>query len=317
MVSEIDDIGTAINRFKHHDVPIVFGPGRHIASNSVFLYFLDPDGLTLEYSYGMEEFAGALAASAADAAAGAPVDRQLGRHSRSAHVSRRAGAAVHRRAWLVGEGCRVNSRAIDIHTHVVPHDLPPYAGASGESSWPSMVESSQCHHRSVMIDGKVFRSVSHECWDVEQRLIQMDATGIRHQVLSPMPELLSYWMSPSDALALCRYVNDVTAEMVARAPERFSALGAVPLQDPELAARELEALMATGHFSGVEIGTNVDGVVIGDARFEPFFATAERLGAAIFVHPLRPTRSRPAGRVGRRLCSSWRFRAKRRWPPHR
>jgi 2,3-dihydroxy-p-cumate/2,3-dihydroxybenzoate 3,4-dioxygenase len=57
MVSEIDDIGTAINRFKHHNVPIVFGPGRHIASNSVFLYFLDPDGLTLEYSYGMEEFA--------------------------------------------------------------------------------------------------------------------------------------------------------------------------------------------------------------------------------------------------------------------
>jgi 2,3-dihydroxy-p-cumate/2,3-dihydroxybenzoate 3,4-dioxygenase len=57
MVSEIDDIGTAINRFKRHDVPIVFGPGRHIASNSVFLYFLDPDGLTLEYSYGMEEFA--------------------------------------------------------------------------------------------------------------------------------------------------------------------------------------------------------------------------------------------------------------------
>jgi 2,3-dihydroxy-p-cumate/2,3-dihydroxybenzoate 3,4-dioxygenase len=37
-------------------VPVVFGPGRHIASGSVFLYFLDPDGLTLEYSFGMEEF---------------------------------------------------------------------------------------------------------------------------------------------------------------------------------------------------------------------------------------------------------------------
>jgi aminocarboxymuconate-semialdehyde decarboxylase len=182
----------------------------------------------------------------------------------------------------------VNSSAIDIHTHIVPRDLPPYAGASSESSWPSMVESSQCSHRTMMIDGKVFRSVSHECWDVEQRLIQMDATGIRHQVLSPMPELLSYWMSPSNALSLCQYINDVTVEMVARAPERFSALGAVPLQDPDLAARELEVLMATGHFRGVEIGTNVEGVVIGDARFEPFFATAERLGAAIFVHPLRP-----------------------------
>jgi len=56
MVSEIDDLGMALNRFKRHDVPVVFGPGRHPASNSIFLYFLDPDGLTLEYSFGMEEF---------------------------------------------------------------------------------------------------------------------------------------------------------------------------------------------------------------------------------------------------------------------
>jgi 2,3-dihydroxy-p-cumate/2,3-dihydroxybenzoate 3,4-dioxygenase len=56
MVSEIDDIGVALNRFKKNDVPIVFGPGRHVASNSVFLYYLDPDGMTLEYSFGMEEF---------------------------------------------------------------------------------------------------------------------------------------------------------------------------------------------------------------------------------------------------------------------
>jgi 2,3-dihydroxy-p-cumate/2,3-dihydroxybenzoate 3,4-dioxygenase len=56
MVSEIDDIGRAINRFKKHDVPVVWGPGKHPASNSVFLYFLEPDGVTLEYSFGMEEF---------------------------------------------------------------------------------------------------------------------------------------------------------------------------------------------------------------------------------------------------------------------
>jgi 2,3-dihydroxy-p-cumate/2,3-dihydroxybenzoate 3,4-dioxygenase len=56
MVAEIDDVGVALNRFKRHQVPVVFGPGRHIASNSVFLYFLDPDGMTLEYSFGMEEF---------------------------------------------------------------------------------------------------------------------------------------------------------------------------------------------------------------------------------------------------------------------
>ncbi|MEI8152637.1 MAG: VOC family protein [Hyphomicrobiales bacterium] len=56
MVTEIDDVGRGLARFKSKDVPIVFGPGRHPASTSVFLYFLDPDGLTLEYSFGMEEF---------------------------------------------------------------------------------------------------------------------------------------------------------------------------------------------------------------------------------------------------------------------
>jgi 2,3-dihydroxy-p-cumate/2,3-dihydroxybenzoate 3,4-dioxygenase len=56
MVSEIDDIGRAIARFGKNGVRVVYGPGRHPPSDSVFLYFLEPDGLTLEYSYGMEEF---------------------------------------------------------------------------------------------------------------------------------------------------------------------------------------------------------------------------------------------------------------------
>lgn len=56
MVSDIDDVGRAINRMKKADVPIVFGPGRHEPSGSIFLYFLDPDGMTTEYSFGMEEF---------------------------------------------------------------------------------------------------------------------------------------------------------------------------------------------------------------------------------------------------------------------
>lgn len=56
MVTDIDDIGKALYRLRRHDVPIVFGPGRHPPSESIFLYFLDPDGITLEYSFGMEEF---------------------------------------------------------------------------------------------------------------------------------------------------------------------------------------------------------------------------------------------------------------------
>jgi 2,3-dihydroxy-p-cumate/2,3-dihydroxybenzoate 3,4-dioxygenase len=56
MVSEIDDIGKALNRFRKAKVPVSFGPGRHVASTSVFLYFEDPDGMTIEYSFGMELF---------------------------------------------------------------------------------------------------------------------------------------------------------------------------------------------------------------------------------------------------------------------
>ena len=56
MVTDLDDVGRSIKRVKQADSPIVFGPGRHPPSGSVFLYFLDPDGMTVEYSYGMEEF---------------------------------------------------------------------------------------------------------------------------------------------------------------------------------------------------------------------------------------------------------------------
>jgi 2,3-dihydroxy-p-cumate/2,3-dihydroxybenzoate 3,4-dioxygenase len=56
MVEDIDDIGISRNRILNGDIPVVFGPGRHEPSESIFFYFLDPDGMTLEYSFGMEEF---------------------------------------------------------------------------------------------------------------------------------------------------------------------------------------------------------------------------------------------------------------------
>lgn len=54
MVTDIDDVGKAMNRMKKANVPIVFGPGRHLPSTSIFIYYLDPDGMTVEYSFGME-----------------------------------------------------------------------------------------------------------------------------------------------------------------------------------------------------------------------------------------------------------------------
>lgn len=176
--------------------------------------------------------------------------------------------------------------AIDIHTHVVPAELPSYSGG-GDLPWPS-VRHSACCKAEVIVSGKLFREIDDRCWNVDRRVEGMARMGVGMQVLSPMPELLSTWFPAAAAAQLGRAVNAAIAAMVAQAPDRFAGLGMVPLQDPELAARELEHAMRELGLRGVEIGTNVEGRAIGDRFFDPFFAAARELGAAIFVHPLRP-----------------------------
>lgn len=178
--------------------------------------------------------------------------------------------------------------AIDVHTHVVPFELPACPAAASAARWPEIRAGGDCGHRNVVIAGKLFRTVSDACWDISRRLGAMDAAGITTQVLSPMPELLSYWIETPDALVLGRAVNDAIGTMVEQAPGRFAGLGMVPMQDPELAAHELETLMRDERFRGIEVGTNVNGVSIADSRFAPVFAAAEATGAAIFVHALHP-----------------------------
>jgi aminocarboxymuconate-semialdehyde decarboxylase len=179
------------------------------------------------------------------------------------------------------------SESIDVHTHVVPEQFPRYAGSNVDVPWPSMAEAHACH-RHVMISGKVYRTVSDGCWSVPRRIEDMNAMRVARQALSPMPELLSYWLPVADAKVLVRYMNDQIAAMVARAPERLVGLGAVPLQDLDAALAELEYVVGTLKFSGVEIASHVNGTSIGDPRFGPFFAAADALGAAVFVHALRP-----------------------------
>lgn len=176
---------------------------------------------------------------------------------------------------------------IDIHCHVVPESFPPYAGRNAGVPWPSMAEAHACH-KHVMISGKVYRTVSDGCWSVPRRIEDMGKMQVTRQALSPMPELLSYWLPLDDARVMIRYLNDQIAAMIERAPERFTGLGAVPLQDLDASLRELEYVVKKLDFKGVEIASHVNGTSIGDPRFEPFFAEAEKLGAAVFVHALRP-----------------------------
>ena len=120
---------------------------------------------------------------------------------------------------------------------------------------------------------------------VDAILAAQDEAGIDHVVLCPWVNLLGYDAPEGEALERCRVQNAGLAALQAAHPERISVLGTVPLQDPEIAAGELEALMAVGSFAGVEIAASVNGIALGDDRLAPFWSAAEATGALVFVHP--------------------------------
>jgi aminocarboxymuconate-semialdehyde decarboxylase len=175
---------------------------------------------------------------------------------------------------------------IDIHSHVVPNGFPGPPSACTCGRWPSL-EHRGGDRAAVVIGGRDFRAIDDRSWDVGRRVADMDADGISIQALSPMPELLSHWLDAASALEMAHHVNGAIAGMTAEAPGRLVGLGMVPMQAPELAARELERLKADG-FAGIEIGSNINGLSPADPRFDVVYAEAERLGLAVFVHALKP-----------------------------
>ena len=176
---------------------------------------------------------------------------------------------------------------VDVHAHVVPREFPAYLPQPDLKGWPSMAPAQACH-RHVMIDGKTYRTVSDKCWDTARRLPDLEAMGLSLQVISPMPELFGYWLPAAAGVALNSYVNDQIAEMISRSEGRLAGLAGVPLQDLDAAIGELNRIMAIPGFRGVEIGSNVNGRPVGAPEWRPFFAAAEALGAAVFVHAVRP-----------------------------
>jgi len=176
---------------------------------------------------------------------------------------------------------------IDMHAHVVPEHFPSAAGRDSAARWPRM-DHTEPGRANVMIEGRNFRTIHSGNWNAERRLADMDAHGADAEAISPMPELLSYWFTPRDGVDMCRHLNEFIAGLCEAAPARFFGLGAVPLQEPDLATKELASVKQLG-LAGVEIGSNVLGKSLGEERFRDFFGEAERQGLAVFVHALHPT----------------------------
>jgi aminocarboxymuconate-semialdehyde decarboxylase len=174
------------------------------------------------------------------------------------------------------------SLVVDAHAHVIVPEIARDAGPAEE--WRTRVWR-EGDHQAFEVGGREVRSAVREWSDLERILADQDEAGTDVVVLSPLVLLLSYDVGPEEGLRRCRIQNEGLARLVRAGAGRVAALGAVPLQDPELAAKELRALMAGGVLGGVEVAASVRGRFLGDDAFAPFWDAAEETGALVFVHP--------------------------------
>ena len=183
---------------------------------------------------------------------------------------------------------------VDIHSHFLPKTWPDFAARFGGDQWPSLRHTgnlpggtygySRACDAMLMSGDADFRPVTRACWDTAARLEDMDRADIDMQIISATP-ILFQWHRPAQVAAdVSACFNDAALEMCDTSGGRLHALCQVPLQDVDLACRELERAMASGHV-GVHIGNHVGTTDLDDAGLVTFLQHCAALDAPVLVHP--------------------------------
>ena len=98
---------------------------------------------------------------------------------------------------------------------------------------------------------EVWQTLKGNLLDFEQQsLEQMDQWGTAFSILSLNSPAVQGIPDAKRAVEVAKRANDVLAEQVRRHPARFGGFAALPLQDPEAAARELERCVKELGFHG-------------------------------------------------------------------
>ena len=156
----------------------------------------------------------------------------------------------------------------------IPDTLMDSAGFVPDSYWPELKD------RLLDIQDK--------------RLAEMDRHGVEMMILSLNAPAVQAIPDIARANDIAIRANDFLAEQVAKRPSRFQAFAALPMQDPDLAIKELERCINTLGFRGAlvngfsQIGDGKRPVYYDLPQYWPFWAAVEKTGLPFYLHPRNP-----------------------------
>ena len=175
-------------------------------------------------------------------------------------------------------------RSIDIHAHLTPQCF--WDATEGGGDWHTLRRERDAMGRPLLVlDGEGRGQLPPKSsWTPEQRLADMDSLGVDVHVISPFSGFYNYELDAGIAAATSRECNDEISQMMTSWPDRFSGLATLPMQDVPAAIAELERVMVNLDFKGAVIDDKINGKLLDEPEFMPFWKAAEQLGAVILFH---------------------------------
>ncbi|MCW4036188.1 MAG: amidohydrolase family protein [Candidatus Bathyarchaeota archaeon] len=179
---------------------------------------------------------------------------------------------------------------IDFHNHFYPK---AYLDELSTAGGYARVERDELGRLLIHYEGD-YNIVVGPHIDIEERLKAVDRCGIEMQVLTLTTPSVER-EKPVRGARLAQLANDGFSEIVDENPDRFTALAALPLQEPEAAASELERAVNECGLRGGTLMTNVNGRPLDSEEYMPVFEKAAELDVPLFLHPTSPINSRAMG----------------------
>lgn len=160
-------------------------------------------------------------------------------------------------------------RTIGLEEHFVTPELAAYGAGTASIAQPG-----------------VWAEASRRLLDLTgERLVGMDAAGLDMQVLSLNSPGIQAEADPAVALAHAVAVNDLLATTIAAHPTRFAGFAALPLQDPQAAAKELERAVTQLGLKGALVNAHTHGRYLDDPQLRVVWEYAEGLDVPLYLHP--------------------------------